>query len=55
MAQVADTDKKGCVGKGSLFKILDVLENSYGQSVTYHSLIEELCSIRQKRSETPKV
>ena len=53
-AQVADTDHKGWIGKGKLPKILEVLENSYGRSVTYQSLVGELCSIRQKRGETPK-
>ena len=53
-AQVADTDHKGRIGRGKLHKILEVLENSYGRSVTYQSLIGELCSIRQKRGETPK-
>ena len=53
-AQVADTDHKGRIGKGKLPKILEVLENSYGRSVTYQSLVGELCSIRQKRGETPK-
>ena len=54
-AQVADTDRKGWIGRGKLFKILDVLENSYGSSyITYQSLIGELCSIRQKWGETPK-
>ena len=47
-AQVADTDGKGRIGRGKLYKILDVLENSYSRSVTYQSLIGELCSIRQK-------
>ena len=53
-AQVADTDHKGRVGKGKLQKVLAVLEDAYGRSVTYQSLIRELCSIRQKRGETPK-
>ena len=52
--QVADTDRKGRIGRGKLHKILDVLENSYGRSVTYQSLVGELCSIRHKRGETPK-
>ena len=47
-AKVADTDGKGKIGRGKLYKILDVLENSYGRSVTYQSLIGELCSICQK-------
>ena len=54
MAQVADTDNKGHVGKGSLFKILDVLENCYRCSVMYHSLLGELCSIWQKRVKCQK-
>ena len=37
--QVADTDGKGRIGRGKLHKILDVLENSYGRSITYQSLI----------------
>ena len=53
-AQVADTDCKGHIGRGKLYKILDVLENSYGRSVTYQSLIGELCSIHQKQGETRK-
>ena len=53
-AQVADTDGKGRIGLGKLYKILDVLENSYVRSVTYQSLIGELCSILQKWGETPK-
>ena len=53
-AQVADTDHKGRVGKGKLQKVLAVLEDAYGRSVTYQSLVGELCSIRQKRGETPK-
>ena len=53
-AQVADTDHKGRIGKGKLPKILKVLENSYGRSVTYQSLVGKLCSIQQKRGETPK-
>ena len=53
-AQVADTDPKGHIGRGKLYMILDVLENSYGRSVTYQSLIGELCSIHQKQGETPK-
>ena len=44
-AQVANTDHKGRIGKGKLPKILKVLENSYGRSVTYQSLVGELCSI----------
>ena len=43
-----------CIGRGKFYKILDVLENSYGRSVTYQSLIGELCSIHQKQGETPK-
>ena len=43
--QVADTEGKGRIGRGKLYKILDVLENSYGRSITYQSLIGELCSI----------
>ena len=54
IAQVADTDHKGRIGRGKLHKVLEVLENSYGRSVTYQSLVGELCSIRQKRGETPK-
>ena len=54
-AQVADMDRKGQIGRGKLYKILDVLENSYGRSVTYKSLVGELCSIQQKRGETPKL
>ena len=50
-AQVADMDHKGRIGRGKLYKILDVLENSYGRSVTYQSLVGELCSIRQKWGE----
>ena len=46
--QVADTEGKGRIGRGKLYKILDVLENSYGRSITYQSLIGELCSIHQK-------
>ena len=46
--QVADTDGKGRIGRGKLYKFLDILENSYGRSVTYQSLIGELCSICQK-------
>ena len=53
-AQVADTDGKGRIGWGKLYKILDILENSYGRSVTYQSLIGELCSIHQKREEMLK-
>ena len=53
-AQVADTDHKGRVGKGKLQKVLVVLEDAYGRSITYQSLVGELCSIRQKRGETPK-
>ena len=53
-AQVADTDHKGRIGRGKLHKVLEVLENSCGRSITYKSLIGELCSIRQKRGETPK-
>ena len=52
---MADTDRKGQIGRGKLYKILDVLENSYGRSVTYQSLVGELCSIRQKQGETPKL
>ena len=33
--QVANTDGKGRIGQSKLYKILDVLENSYGRSVTY--------------------
>ena len=47
-AQVANTDQKGGIGQGKLYKILDILENSYSRSVTYQSLIGELCSIHQK-------
>ena len=53
-AQVADINWKGRIGQGKLYKILDVLENSYGRSITYQSLIGELCSICQKWGETPK-
>ena len=53
-AQVADMDGKGRIGRGKLYKILDVLDNSYSRSITYQSLIGELCSIHQKRGETPK-
>ena len=53
-AQVANTDRKGRIGRGKLHKILDVLENSYGRSITYQSLVGELCSICHKRGETPK-
>ena len=53
-AQVADTDGKGRIGRGKLYKILDMLENSYSRNVTYQSLIGELCSIRQKWGEMPK-
>ena len=53
-AQVACTDHKGCIGRGKLYKILDFLENFYGRSVTYQSLIGELCSIHQKQGETPE-
>ena len=52
-AQVANMDRKGRIGRGKLYKILDVLENSY-RSGTYQSLIGELCSIFQKRGEMPK-
>ena len=47
-AQIADMDTKGRIGRGKLYKILDVLENLYGRSITYQSLISELCSICQK-------
>ena len=53
-AQVADTDCKGRIGQGKIYKILDVLENSYGRSITYQSLIGELCSICQKWGVTLK-
>ena len=53
-AQVADTDHKGRIGKGKLHKVLEALANSYGRSATYQSLVGELCSIQQKRGETPK-
>ena len=53
-AQVADMDKKVHVGRGSLFKILNVLKNSYGQSITYRSLIGELCSIDRNGVRLPK-
>ena len=52
--QVADTDRKGRIGRGKLYKILDVLENSYDRSITYQSLIGELCSIYQKWGVTLK-
>ena len=54
MTQVADADGKGQIGREKLYKILDVLENSYGRSITYQSLIGELCSICLKRGEMPK-
>ena len=53
-AQVADTDQKERIGQGKLYKILDILENSYSRSITYQSPIGELCSIHQKRGEMPK-
>ena len=51
---MANTDHKGRIGRRKLHKVLKVLENSYERSVTYQSLIGELCSFRQKRGETPK-
>ena len=53
-AQVADMDRKERIGQGKLYKILDILENSYRRSITYQSLIGQLCSIRQKRGEMLK-
>ena len=52
--QVADTDQKGHIGRRKLYKILDILENSYGRSITYQFLIGELCSICQKQGKIPK-
>ena len=48
-AQVANTDRKGRIGRGKLYKILDVLENSYRRSVTYQSLIGELQHLSEAR------
>ena len=52
-AQVADMDRKGRIGRGKLHKILDVLENSYGRSVTYQSLVSENYAVYVRKGEKP--